>query len=177
MCCTLDFSDSVCSLPCSINTIFVFLSYLCTMLCNLYIILFWYWNLEWLGCLYDLFLGSSSYWIQRVKVYRLNDDGKWDDQGTGHVTVDYLEVCAPFWWSFYLWPTCLLQFVCVHTWPAAVHAWLHLNVCLCLCSEALIFAFWIIIVFIYETYSDCLYIFPLPLHKNVWFVVNNLTWF
>jgi protein phosphatase-4 regulatory subunit 3 len=30
--------------------------------------------------------------MQRVKVYRLNDDGKWDDQGTGHVTVDYLEV-------------------------------------------------------------------------------------
>ncbi|KAF7837735.1 serine/threonine-protein phosphatase 4 regulatory subunit 3-like isoform X1 [Senna tora] len=29
--------------------------------------------------------------MQRVKVYRLNDDGKWDDQGTGHVTVDYLE--------------------------------------------------------------------------------------
>ncbi|XP_019263565.1 PREDICTED: serine/threonine-protein phosphatase 4 regulatory subunit 3 isoform X1 [Nicotiana attenuata] len=29
--------------------------------------------------------------IQRVKVYRLNDDGKWDDQGTGHVTVDYIE--------------------------------------------------------------------------------------
>ncbi|KAF9674254.1 hypothetical protein SADUNF_Sadunf10G0108300 [Salix dunnii] len=27
----------------------------------------------------------------RVKVYRLNDDGKWDDQGTGHVTVDYME--------------------------------------------------------------------------------------
>ncbi|KAL2229693.1 UNVERIFIED_CONTAM: Serine/threonine-protein phosphatase 4 regulatory subunit 3 [Sesamum indicum] len=27
----------------------------------------------------------------RVKVYRLNEDGKWDDQGTGHVTVDYLE--------------------------------------------------------------------------------------
>ncbi|XP_073047009.1 uncharacterized protein [Primulina eburnea] len=32
---------------------------------------------------------SSS--MQRVKVYRLNEDGKWDDQGTGHVTVDYLE--------------------------------------------------------------------------------------
>jgi hypothetical protein len=32
--------------------------------------------------------------MQRVKVYRLNDDGKWDDQGTGHVTVDYLEVCS-----------------------------------------------------------------------------------
>lgn len=31
---------------------------------------------------------------QRVKVYRLNDDGKWDDRGTGHVTVDYLEVCT-----------------------------------------------------------------------------------
>ncbi|KAK9288932.1 hypothetical protein L1049_017403 [Liquidambar formosana] len=29
--------------------------------------------------------------MQRVKVYRLNDDGKWDDQGTGHVNVDYLE--------------------------------------------------------------------------------------
>ncbi|CAJ1940879.1 unnamed protein product [Sphenostylis stenocarpa] len=28
----------------------------------------------------------------RVKVYRLNDEGKWDDQGTGHVTVDYLEL-------------------------------------------------------------------------------------
>ncbi|GAB4850809.1 hypothetical protein Ancab_030109 [Ancistrocladus abbreviatus] len=29
--------------------------------------------------------------MQRVKVYRLNEDGKWDDQGTGHITVDYLE--------------------------------------------------------------------------------------
>ncbi|CAI7864195.1 unnamed protein product, partial [Closterium sp. NIES-53] len=27
----------------------------------------------------------------RVKVYRLNDDGKWDDKGTGHVSVEYLE--------------------------------------------------------------------------------------
>ncbi|KAM3338171.1 serine/threonine-protein phosphatase 4 regulatory subunit 3 isoform X1 [Capsicum galapagoense] len=34
---------------------------------------------------------STSNSMQRVKVYRLNDDGKWDDQGTGHVTVDYLE--------------------------------------------------------------------------------------
>ncbi|KAL8161976.1 hypothetical protein V2J09_013465 [Rumex salicifolius] len=33
----------------------------------------------------------SSNSMQRVKVYRLNDDGKWDDQGTGHVSVDYLE--------------------------------------------------------------------------------------
>ncbi|KAK6146222.1 hypothetical protein DH2020_020091 [Rehmannia glutinosa] len=29
--------------------------------------------------------------LQRVKVYRLNEEGKWDDQGTGHVTVDYFE--------------------------------------------------------------------------------------
>ncbi|XP_024982666.1 serine/threonine-protein phosphatase 4 regulatory subunit 3-like isoform X4 [Cynara cardunculus var. scolymus] len=34
---------------------------------------------------------SNNNSMQRVKVYRLNDDGKWDDQGTGHVTVDYLE--------------------------------------------------------------------------------------
>ncbi|CAL0325418.1 unnamed protein product [Lupinus luteus] len=29
--------------------------------------------------------------LQRVKVYRLNNDGKWDDQGSGHAAVDYLE--------------------------------------------------------------------------------------
>ncbi|KAJ6689792.1 hypothetical protein OIU85_006131 [Salix viminalis] len=34
---------------------------------------------------------ANSNSLQRVKVYRLNDDGKWDDQGTGHVTVDYVE--------------------------------------------------------------------------------------
>ncbi|KAJ0577269.1 putative armadillo-like helical, PH-like domain superfamily protein [Helianthus annuus] len=34
---------------------------------------------------------SNSNSMQRVKVYRLNDDGKWDDQGTGHVTIDYIE--------------------------------------------------------------------------------------
>lgn len=34
---------------------------------------------------------NSNNTTQRVKVYRLNEDGKWDDQGTGHVTVDYLE--------------------------------------------------------------------------------------
>ncbi|XP_042512288.1 serine/threonine-protein phosphatase 4 regulatory subunit 3-like [Macadamia integrifolia] len=33
--------------------------------------------------------GANS--MQRVKVYRLNDNGKWDDRGTGHVSVDYLE--------------------------------------------------------------------------------------
>ncbi|CAK9138918.1 unnamed protein product [Ilex paraguariensis] len=34
---------------------------------------------------------STNNSMQRVKVYQLNEDGKWDDQGTGHVTVDYLE--------------------------------------------------------------------------------------
>ncbi|CAL5337943.1 unnamed protein product [Camellia sinensis] len=35
---------------------------------------------------------TAKHSMQRVKVYRLSGDGKWDDQGTGHVTVDYLEV-------------------------------------------------------------------------------------
>lgn len=30
--------------------------------------------------------------MQRVKVYRLNSDGLWDDKGTGHVSVELLEV-------------------------------------------------------------------------------------
>ncbi|KAK8478234.1 hypothetical protein V6N11_080193 [Hibiscus sabdariffa] len=34
---------------------------------------------------------GNSNSMQRVKVYRLSEDGKWEDQGTGHVTVDYLE--------------------------------------------------------------------------------------
>lgn len=29
--------------------------------------------------------------MQRVKVYRLTNDGQWDDQGTGHITIDYIE--------------------------------------------------------------------------------------
>ncbi|KAG8084768.1 hypothetical protein GUJ93_ZPchr0010g10156 [Zizania palustris] len=29
--------------------------------------------------------------MHRVKVYRLTDDGKWDDHGTGHVTIDYIQ--------------------------------------------------------------------------------------
>jgi protein phosphatase-4 regulatory subunit 3 len=29
---------------------------------------------------------------QRVKVYRLNEEGLWDDKGTGHVSVELLEV-------------------------------------------------------------------------------------
>ncbi|KAM7277934.1 hypothetical protein ACFE04_005068 [Oxalis oulophora] len=34
---------------------------------------------------------SNANSMQRVKVYRLSSDGKWDDLGTGHVTVDYFE--------------------------------------------------------------------------------------
>lgn len=32
-----------------------------------------------------------------MKVYRLNNEGQWDDKGTGHVSVEYLEVrpCSP----------------------------------------------------------------------------------
>lgn len=29
--------------------------------------------------------------MQRVKVYKLNDTGLWDDRGTGHVTVEYMQ--------------------------------------------------------------------------------------
>ncbi|KAM0893979.1 hypothetical protein ACQ4PT_024780 [Festuca glaucescens] len=29
--------------------------------------------------------------MMRVKVYRLRDGGKWDDRGTGHVAIDYIE--------------------------------------------------------------------------------------
>lgn len=31
------------------------------------------------------------HYLQRVKVYRLSEEGKWDDKGTGHVCVEYLE--------------------------------------------------------------------------------------
>ncbi|CAN7010092.1 unnamed protein product [Brassica rapa subsp. trilocularis] len=34
---------------------------------------------------------SNSSSMQRVKVYHLNEDGKWDDRGTGHVSIDYVE--------------------------------------------------------------------------------------
>ena len=30
--------------------------------------------------------------LPRVKVYLLNEDGFWDDRGTGHVTVEYVRV-------------------------------------------------------------------------------------
>jgi len=50
-----------------------------------------------------VYLVSLLIGFQRVKVYRLNDDGKWDDQGTGHVTIDYLEVCKSFLVYFHMW--------------------------------------------------------------------------
>lgn len=36
--------------------------------------------------------GVSGGDMQRAKVYKLNDAGLWDDRGTGHVTVEYMEV-------------------------------------------------------------------------------------
>ncbi|ONM31922.1 binding [Zea mays] len=34
---------------------------------------------------------SAGWKKARVKVYRLADGGKWDDQGTGYVSIDYIE--------------------------------------------------------------------------------------
>ncbi|CAN8269587.1 unnamed protein product [Cochlearia groenlandica] len=34
---------------------------------------------------------SNTNSMQRVKVYHLNEDGRWDDRGTGHVSIDYVE--------------------------------------------------------------------------------------
>ncbi|KAL5227152.1 hypothetical protein ABZP36_015417 [Zizania latifolia] len=34
--------------------------------------------------------------MKRVKVYRLTDGGKWDDQGTGHVSIDFIEGSKDF---------------------------------------------------------------------------------
>ena len=31
----------------------------------------------------------------RVKLYQLNDDGQWDDRGTGHAAVQYMPVRLP----------------------------------------------------------------------------------
>ena len=72
---------------------------------------FQYQYLEWLRCLHwhftQVFLLIGC---QRVKVYRLNGDGKWDDQGTGHVSVDYLEVWTLIDYKrFHLWLTCMLH--------------------------------------------------------------------
>lgn len=38
------------------------------------------------------FLSLTESRMQRVKVYRLNPEGLWDDKGTGSVSIEYLEV-------------------------------------------------------------------------------------
>ncbi|KAF3779741.1 Serine/threonine-protein phosphatase 4 regulatory subunit 3 [Nymphaea thermarum] len=35
--------------------------------------------------------GKAPPMAESMQVYRLNEEGKWDDRGTGHVSVDYLE--------------------------------------------------------------------------------------
>ena len=44
----------------------------------------------------------QDFQMQRVKVYRLNNEGLWDDKGTGHVSVEYMEV----------WSLCVLVKTC-----------------------------------------------------------------
>lgn len=104
---TLEFSDSVTGnhyfhqsqqsgCLCLFNKYNFFIS------CYLWIVM--YYNLYIWNCYVRCVLNNIGLYcsvflligFQRVKVYRLNADGKWDDQGTGHVTVDYLEVCTPF---------------------------------------------------------------------------------
>lgn len=46
--------------------------------------------------------------FQRVKVYRLTDGGKWDDQGTGHVSIDYIEVRKI---SLLIWVVFIISYV------------------------------------------------------------------
>ena len=43
----------------------------------------------------QLAMDSSTGGMQRVKVYRLNTEGMWDDKGTGSVSVEYMEVSQP----------------------------------------------------------------------------------
>lgn len=46
----------------------------------------------WEGVQPCLYFQMGEPAIQRVKVYRLNDEGLWDDKGTGHVSVELMEV-------------------------------------------------------------------------------------
>jgi hypothetical protein len=34
--------------------------------------------------------------LRRVKLYFLNDEGKWDDKGTGHVSCEFVKVSVLF---------------------------------------------------------------------------------
>lgn len=33
--------------------------------------------------------------LHRVKVYKLNEEGQWEDKGTGHISVEHMEVGQP----------------------------------------------------------------------------------
>ena len=35
-------------------------------------------------------MGEASQPLNRTKVYLLNDDGQWDDRGTGHAEIQYM---------------------------------------------------------------------------------------
>eukprot|EP00198_Chlamydomonas_reinhardtii_P002263 XP_001691599.1 predicted protein [Chlamydomonas reinhardtii] len=35
---------------------------------------------------------ETGYMVHRVKVYKLNAEGQWEDRGTGHISVEYMEV-------------------------------------------------------------------------------------
>lgn len=119
---------------------------------------------------FTLYLVSLLIGFQRVKVYRLNDDGKWDDQGTGHVTVDYLEVCKSFWCRFHLWHddlvydgTCKIQwcdliYVADHAWHffvvgAFICDWYTYYICLTFISVLWNLNYEFIIWSIFITYS------------------------
>ena len=48
--------------------------------------------------------------LQRVKVYRLNESGHWDDKGTGHVSCEYMEVRILTMWRSNCSTTCSRRF-------------------------------------------------------------------
>ena len=48
--------------------------------------------------------------LQRVKVYRLNERGHWDDKGTGHVSCEYMEVRVLTMWRSNCSTTCSRRF-------------------------------------------------------------------
>lgn len=35
---------------------------------------------------------NRNFSVHRVKVYKLNAEGQWEDKGTGHISVEYMEV-------------------------------------------------------------------------------------
>lgn len=84
------------------------LSRLLANMCSLAVVILF---LYYINSVILTFVSSA---LQRVKVYRLNDDGKWDDQGTGHVTVDYIEVSVCGIFDVQLIPFCLCREITCH---------------------------------------------------------------